>query len=47
LTTWTSLCGDKREVRWMTAAEITTAGITTGCKKVLTEVVASFSDSVQ
>jgi hypothetical protein len=36
---WESLCGDKREIRWMTASEITLSGITSGCKKILTEVL--------
>lgn len=38
---WTSLCGEKREIRWMTANEIVKAGITSGCKKILTEVLKS------
>jgi adenine-specific DNA glycosylase len=36
---WTSLCGQNREIKWMNAQEITEAGITTGCKKILTEVL--------
>ena len=32
---WESFCGEKREIRWMTKDEIMTAGITTGCKKIL------------
>lgn len=36
---WTSLCGQNREIKWMSAQEITEAGITTGCKKILTEVL--------
>jgi hypothetical protein len=36
---WESLCGEKREIRWMTASEILKAGITSGCKKILTEVL--------
>ena len=38
---WESLCGEKREIRWMTANEILKAGITSGCKKILTEVLKS------
>lgn len=38
---WESFCGDKREIRWMTASEITMSGITSGCKKILTEVLKS------
>jgi hypothetical protein len=38
---WESLCGDKREIRWMTASEITLSGITSGCKKILNEVLKS------
>jgi hypothetical protein len=36
---WTSICGQNREIKWMNAQEITEAGITTGCKKILTEVL--------
>lgn len=36
---WESSCGEKREIRWMTASEINSAGITSGCKKILTEVL--------
>jgi hypothetical protein len=36
---WTSVCGQNREIKWMNAHEITEAGITTGCKKILTEVL--------
>lgn len=42
---WESLCGDKREIRWMTASEITMSGITSGCKKILTEVLKSRKDT--
>jgi hypothetical protein len=38
---WVSLCGDRREIRWMTASEIILSGITSGCKKILTEVLKS------
>lgn len=38
---WESFCGEKREIRWMTANEIVKAGITSGCKKILTEVLKS------
>lgn len=38
---WETLCGDKREIRWMTASEIILTGITSGCKKILTEVLKS------
>ena len=34
---WETLCGEEREIRWMTKDEIIAAGITSGCKKILTE----------
>jgi len=40
---WTSLCGGGREVRWMSVADITAAGVTTGCKKVLAAVTQALA----
>jgi hypothetical protein len=40
---WTSLCGGQREVRWMSVADITAAGVTTGCKKVLAAVTQALA----
>ena len=34
---WETLCGEEREIRWMTKDEIIAAGITSGCKKILIE----------
>ena len=36
---WLSLCGEEREIRWMSEDEIYKAGITTGCKKILIEAL--------
>jgi hypothetical protein len=39
LRSWQSLCGGKREIRWMSYDQLLEAGVTTGCKKVLSSVV--------
>ena len=36
---WQSFCGAQREIKWMSMTEITAAGVTTGCKKILQEVL--------
>ena len=36
---WKSFCDAHREIKWMSIADITAVGVTTGCKKILHEVL--------
>ena len=38
-TGWKSFCGAQLEIKWMSMADITAVGVTTGCKKILHEVL--------